>query len=485
MTFKIIIRVISTIFLFNYGVVFHAQVIYLSPLPNSEYNNPNTNIIIKFSGKINKEENLKKLFRIYDSAGKTYSHTYRIIENGEGLLLRPDNPFTPFEKIYVELIDTLIINNCLLSDLDFQFKLSDQFRNKSISGDEEFMKTHRLADEIPANFPYINTPNNYNPSPGKIFLYNVSSLASNNDRFLSIINNNGVPEFWRQENNKGLGFTLQPSGFLSYWNEGNFVLMDSSYSIVDTIGCKNGYIADFHEFIHSKNGHSFLLSWDMQIVDLSGFGGDPEAQVEGLVIQELDEKEDVVFQWRSWDHFKITDAVDIDLTTNVVSYVHGNGLDIASDINILLSLRLLNEITKINKSTGEIIWRLGGKNNQFEFINDAEQFCRQHHIQQLENGNYTLYDNGSCHLPQISAAKEYQLDTINKKAELIWYYKHPNKMYCSTMGNAQRLPNGNTFINWGLIGNPNLPNITEVEPDGTIVFELNFNGVFQTIIQKL
>ena len=36
------------------------------------------------------------------------------------------------------------------------------------------------------------------------------------------------------------------------------------------------------------------------------------------------------------------------------------------------------------------------------------------------------------------------------------------------MGNAQRLPNGNTFICWGYTN----PNITEVTANGTIVFEM-------------
>jgi hypothetical protein len=38
------------------------------------------------------------------------------------------------------------------------------------------------------------------------------------------------------------------------------------------------------------------------------------------------------------------------------------------------------------------------------------------------------------------------------------------------MGDAQRLDNGNTLIGWGASSNPA---ITEVRPDGSVVFELN------------
>jgi hypothetical protein len=144
----------------------------------------------------------------------------------------------------------------------------------------------------------------------------------------------------------------------------------------------------------------------------------------------------------------------------------------------------LNEITKINRASGEIMWRLGGKNNQFNFTNDPDMFCRQHHIQELDNGNITIYDNGSCHSPKITMVKEYKLDTLNKTAELVWSYHHPDNMYCSTMGNAQRLDNGNTFINWGLIESPTFPSITEVRPDGTIAFELNFGNQFQLLYRS-
>ena len=79
--------------------------------------------------------------------------------------------------------------------------------------------------------------------------------------------------------------------------------------------------------------------------------------VVGLIIEEQDENKNVVFQWRSWDHFKITDATyDIDLTDSVVDYVHGNAIEVDDDGNLLISSRHMDEVTKIDRQTGEIIW---------------------------------------------------------------------------------------------------------------------------------
>ena len=55
---------------------------------------------------------------------------------------------------------------------------------------------------------------------------------------------------------------------------------------------------------------------------------------------------------------------------------------------------------KIDKSSGKVIWNLGGKKNEFEFINDEMKFSHQHSIRKLENGNIILFDNGNLHNPQ-------------------------------------------------------------------------------------
>ncbi len=58
-----------------------------------------------------------------------------------------------------------------------------------------------------------------------------------------------------------------------------------------------------------------------------------------------------------------------------------------------MSGRHLDEITKINHNTGDLIWRLGGKANQFNIywpargISDVLEFYKQHDIRRLPNGD--------------------------------------------------------------------------------------------------
>ncbi len=168
----------------------------------------------------------------------------------------------------------------------------------------------------------------------------------------------------------------------------------------------------------------------------------------GLIIQELDPSKNVIFEWRSWDHFKVTDTTSL-LTDPQIDLVHGNALAVANDGNLLLSSRNQSEVTKINLQTGEVMWRFGGKANQFKIIG-GEPFAFQHDVRQLANGDITVFDNhGSQQNPAASHAIEYKLDEVNKTATVVWSFTHNPPVFGSFMGDNQRLPNGNTFVAWG------------------------------------
>jgi hypothetical protein len=86
-----------------------------------------------------------------------------------------------------------------------------------------------------------------------------------------------------------------------------------------------------------------------------------------------------------------------------------------------------------------------------------------------------MFDNGALcslntdHLNRTRIA-EYALDEENMTAELVFSYRNPD-IYSSTMGSAQRLPNGNTVVGWG--GSGQAPQmVTELDPDGNVIFEL-------------
>lgn len=464
----------------------YCQIVGTSPIANSKNHNPETSIILKLKSPIEISELNTWDIIIEGTKSGFLNLNFKLSSDRKTVIINTESEFLLGETVNVKINSNKQNKKNSVYYSEFEFKIRNH--RKSIKSYPETRNNLKNTNDY---FPPVTVNVNSNPADGKIFFHNISALASDNDRFYAIMENDGTPFFAKQDNDRGLSFTLQKNGYLTFWNNKNFFIMDSSYQVIDTIACVNGYEADWHEFQLLENGHAYLIAWDLQIVDMSLIapGGQVYASVEGFVIQELDEDENLVFQWRSWDHFEITDAVDVDFTTSFVSYTHGNALDVDSDGNILVSSRLMNEITKIDGTTGDIIWRLGGKKNEFTFIDD-DGFCRQHDIRRLANGNITLFDNGTCHDPQISKAKEYELDETNKTATLVWEFEHPKEIYSETMGNVQRLSNGNTFINWGRIadtsmtGNNLLPAITEVKSDKTIVYELTFDTFFHMLYRS-
>ena len=189
-------------------------------------------------------------------------------------------------------------------------------------------------------------------------------------------------------------------------------------------------------------------------------GGSSQAEVIGCIIQELDEKNQLHFQWSSWDHIPISDTI-MPLTAEPLRYMHCNGIEEDFDGNILLSSRNLSEITKIDRQTGAIIWRMGGKQNEFDFGGDRG-FSVQHDVRRLPNGNLTLYDNADPAFTR-SRGVEYKIDEGSKRVELVAEYVKNPPLHGWAMGNMQRLPGGNSLIGWG---SSSAPLFTEFAADG-------------------
>jgi len=343
--------------------------------------------------------------------------------------------------------------------------------------------------------PIVNVSNN--PSGGKLFLSNFFfNPQTPNTPYLLIVNNDGSI-FWSRPikpNSNGLDFKKQPNGTYTYFEwfpkttgqlSGKYYQLNSDFILIDSFTTGNGLPTDGHELVIKPNGNVLIMSYDTLRIDMSQIvsGGNTNALVFGTTLQELDLNKNVVFQWRSWDHYNILDMLHRDFTLPVLDVVHGNAIEADYDGHLLHSARHLCEITKINRQTGAIIWRLGGNNNEFTFVNDPvigdtnHRFCSQHDIRRLPNGNITLYDNGNFNIPQKSRAVEYQIDEVNKIATLVWEYRKTPDIYAGAMGNVQRLPNGNTLIGWGSKSSPIL---TEVTPLNQIALEMSFpvTGMF-------
>jgi outer membrane protein assembly factor BamB len=256
-----------------------------------------------------------------------------------------------------------------------------------------------------------------------------------------------------------------------------YVIFDSSYHEIARFTAANGYHnEDHHEFLISPQGTALITIHDTVPRDLTSVGGSSDSLATEGIVQELDiETGKLLFEWHSLDHVSLDETYakpgeDIDYPG--IDYFHLNSIDFDHDNNLLISARKTSALYKIDRNTGEIIWRLGGKKSDFE-MGPGTETAYQHDARRLPDGTISIFDNGTTvirnNLPQAieeSRAIVLELDEQKMKATLLREYTHPDKLYADASGNVQTLKNGDVFVGWG-----RALAISEFSHDGELLFD--------------
>ena len=294
--------------------------------------------------------------------------------------------------------------------------------------------------------------------------------------YLIIADNYGTPVFYRKFDYDVMDFKIQPNGQLSYYDNGTnkHYVMDSDLQVVNEADYA-GYSLDFHDFHILDNGNYLLLGMEYRVVDMDTVvqGGFPAVTVGNTSIQIQDPNQNVLFEWSGWDHFKITDSYADLLDPNYIDVAHTNALELDDNNTLLLSNRNMYEITKIDMNTGDVIWRLGGKNNEFTYTGlDTLGFSAQHDIRKLPNGLYQLFDNGWEMNPPFSSVLQLDLDEENRVAHVVKRLRsQPEDIMGWIMGNAQYHDDGSMVVCWG----SGAPNITEFDANDNKTVEFSYD----------
>ncbi len=470
---------------------------YVSPIPDSRWVSPWNNIVIRPGARLTLSSLDASALSVVGSMSGRHTGSLVMSDDGRTLIFNPGQPFALGERVRVRFgAPVARRDGAALPPLEFAFDVSDadprqtprdpRWLEPELRGMQASARGARslasptgvlanVCGPLPRDYPTISITGGDHPDPGNVFLAPFGAAPAIGR--LVIIDDNAQPLFYRRLPSTAYDFKRQPNGLLTYYSGTKFYGLDSSYAVVDSFMMGNGYGTDVHDLQLLPNGHALLMAYNNQFVNMDSIvpGGQPHALVAGLIVQEIDQAKNVVFQWRSWDCYQITDADPclIDLRGSYVDYVHGNAVELDTDGNLLISARAMNEITKINRATGDFIWRLGLKasNNEFTFPNDTRGWSAQHDIRRLPNGHITLFDNGNCLSPIYSRALEYQLDEVHKVATLVWQYGTNPTTYTGFMGNVQRHADGGTTIGWG--GTGAISELSDLHADGSLGLRLS------------
>jgi hypothetical protein len=256
--------------------------------------------------------------------------------------------------------------------------------------------------------------------------------------------------------------------------DGRYIEFQPSGETVREYRAGAPYYTDSHELLLSFAGGAAaavqLYGYDVRPMDLRALGGRADQPVAGHVLVRQSVSGATEFLWNAWDHFSLADWVFVPAHLSSyanIDFDHPNSLALDRDGNYIVSFAGLGEITRIDAVTGQILWRLGGRHNEFSIVGDPlGGFGFQHDVRVLENGDLLFFDNGLAHVPPESRALEYRLDLKKMTATLVWEYRHDPPVFNAFVGSVQRVQNGNTLVGYGAA---NL--ITEVSSSGQRIWE--------------
>ncbi|MCW1953287.1 MAG: aryl-sulfate sulfotransferase [Flavobacteriia bacterium] len=306
---------------------------------------------------------------------------------------------------------------------------------------------------------------------------------------------------WSFDNRLGNDLEITPSGSLL----GSFKVNEPFFSFggfgghIKKLSANGSVIWEYvvnteneiahHDATEMPNGNILIMIWErISEEQLSDVGLAPGHDIFTEKLIEVNpETDEIVWQWRSWEHIVQELDVSKDLyglvhehpnKINIAyndlengDWMHANGIfyDSSKDL-IYMSVNFYSEVWVIDHSTniqesatdqggqynrgGDLIYRFG---NPAAFGGDASSrfLFNNHHPSLVQDtypgaGNLLIFNNGSNN--EQSIAYELSLPSFSQNMmqtyespQSVWSYSHPD-LYFPRISGMVRLPNGNTLI---------------------------------------
>jgi hypothetical protein len=254
---------------------------------------------------------------------------------------------------------------------------------------------------------------------------------------------------------------------------GDDLILNNSYQTVATVRAGEGYQADLHEFQVTPQGTALITVYQPAQADLSSVGGPRNGTVLDSIVQEIDIKTGrVLWEWHALGHVPLSASQTAKPAAGAEDdYFHINSIQQLNNGNLLVSARNTWAIYEISRSTGEVIWTLGGKDSSFK-MGPRTQFEWQHDARMQPDGTLTLFDDAATpREASQSRAIHLRLNTNTMGVSLDQSYTHTPSLLAGSQGDYQTLPNADVFVGWGAE-----PDFSEYTPSGQQIFSARFSA---------
>jgi hypothetical protein len=336
---------------------------------------------------------------------------------------------------------------------------------------------------LPSDFPaweYLRLD-----PPSHRFYVVAPTIGAATGNYVVIFDDHGVPVWWDKAAETPFDAKVLPDGTVG-WTQGTVPFGRAQIhrldgSLVRTID--TGSAMDIHDLQELPNGDFMVLAYPIRDhVDLTPYGGGADDEVFDGEVQEVDPQGNVVWSWNSKDHIGLAETgrwyenAQSHGPGNIRDIVHINTVEPDGPNAFLISLRHTDAVYKIDKTTGNVVWKLGGTPTpkSLTVLDDpygSYPLGGQHDVRVLPDGTVTIHDNGTAIGGRAPRAVRYQIDQQAMTATLLEEVSDPEAPSSFCCGSARRSADGSWLMSWG-----GRSLVTEFDANGNRTFSLSFGG---------
>ena len=214
----------------------------------------------------------------------------------------------------------------------------------------------------------------------------------------------------------------------AYWF-GKLIVLDENFQKINELTQidqePDKRLIENHDALLLTDDHYVLPRYQHQLKNKNNL----HELIAAFNLQEI-KNQQVIFEWKSSNYPELYDEALKEChysSGKIQDYVHFNSVVIdPKDGNYILSFRHTSAVYKIDRKTGNIIWRLGGKSDDFN-LSPEQKFLFQHTASITSDGYIMLFDNQSTDIDPkcadnfvykkypTSRILKFKLDEQNKK----------------------------------------------------------------------
>lgn len=335
---------------------------------------------------------------------------------------------------------------------------------------------------VPGDFPRLDVERPGDPAPGW-FVTTVRSPGSGVG-YATVLDRYGAPVWYKAVPGDISNVELRSDGrFLMVQALGprygvdpdrGFVVASLFGTVVDELltvpdPAEPGVVfpTDHHDFVTLAGGARAMLSYPVitgQDLSVLGPGYSANDEIAGGVIQEISATDDLIWRWRSRDHFGYDVGYPVrwgpleGYDGNEVDIFHLNSLQQVSDGSgdYVVSARHMDNVFRIDRGTGDVDWVLGDVPSdsppitlaaQLEIIGDSRGPKRPHDAR-LNGDVLTMFDNRTD-TGEPARAVAYRIDAAAGTATLLWEIEQSAGLTSIGLGSTRVTNAGTVVISWG------------------------------------